>query len=242
MWLCDSALFKRSDGISSVSSYTAKINQQIFQLKNVGEVIPNSVNVSRQVKRDNVNELQVFFSGALIEKKGICSLLKAWNSVQKTLPNAKLLIYGKGKTAPLKKLLSATALRTVEFSGHVSRDKVFSALSESALAVFPSYSETFGIMCIEAMAMHCPVIYTKRSCGPEIVIDGETGALVDPDNIEEIANTILKLLTNKELANSYAMNGHARALKLYDTTEVVKYHLAFYEKQINAFKLVHSTV
>jgi len=61
----------------------------------------------------------------------------------------------------------------------VSTPVLLQALNAAEVAAFPSYTETFGLAAVEAMACGCPTVYTKRSCGPEIVRDGVTGLLVE---------------------------------------------------------------
>ena len=63
---------------------------------------------------------------------------------------------------------------------------------------------------IEAMSTGCPVIFTKRATGNEIIRDGFDGLLVDPDNIEEIANSVIWLLTNEKEANIIGIRGYEK--------------------------------
>ncbi|MEI6020609.1 MAG: glycosyltransferase family 4 protein [Bacteroidota bacterium] len=233
----DDRLLKRADAIASVSAYTAERTRNLFDLQGPIKVLHNAIAVPPLNETRKVNSTDVFFSGSLVPKKGIYQLMKAWNMVIEKKPDARLWVYGKGPINGLKALLKPAVLPSVNFEGHVSRLALMDRLSNSALAVFPSYSETFGLMCIEAMSMACAVIYTKRSCGPEIITDGVDGALVDPDNVHEIAEKILALLSDHALRKKYAENGYQTLGKRFSIEKSEQDHVAFYEALIQAYTM-----
>jgi glycosyltransferase involved in cell wall biosynthesis len=236
----DIQLYKRANAYSSVSAYTAEINRKLFGIKEQIKILPNSIEV-KEFNSDVLKaEQTVIYTGTLIQKKGIFQLIKAWNLVHKKLPSAELHVYGKGNVKALIQLLDAEALNSVKIKGHVNRSHLFNELRKASLAVFPSYSETFGLMCIEAMSVACPVIYTKRSCGPEIIQDKENGVLVDPDNVEEIATNIINLIENKDLQEKYSKNGRATVLTKFNINNSATEHIHYYEEVINQFKQLHS--
>ncbi|OJX36757.1 MAG: hypothetical protein BGO87_13275 [Flavobacteriia bacterium 40-80] len=234
----DELLYKRADSLFSVSQYTASKVQQKFNIQKEIHLMYNGIDIS--AFRPDINKREketVIFTGALVEKKGIRSLLLAWNIVNGVFPRAKLLIFGKGKTEHLKQLLSANSLNTVIFKGHVSREVVYQNLSTATLAIFPSYSETFGLAPIEAMSTACPTIFTKYSCGPEIVRDNIDGMLVNPDDINEIAEKIITLINNKNLQQKYAVNGRKAVEERFDIKKSATDHLSLYKQVINAYKI-----
>ncbi len=230
----DLRLMQRADAIASVSLYTAEQTRTLLHIQAPIEVLYNAIEIPPVDLNRRIDANAVFFSGSLVPKKGIYQLMKAWNLVLAKKPEATLWVYGKGSNKALKILLNEKALQSVHFEGHVNRVELLSQLSKSALAVFPSYSETFGLMCIEAMSRACAVIYTKRSCGPEIITDGLDGALVDPDNVQEIANTILTLLSDHKLRKHYAEKGYESVGKRFSIEGSVQAHLKVYERVIQA--------
>ncbi len=74
----------------------------------------------------------------------------------------------------------------------------------------PSNLEPFGIAYLEANACGKPVIGGNNGGSLDAVIDGETGLLVDPLNISQIAGALITLLTNSELAQKLGKKGRAR--------------------------------
>jgi glycosyltransferase involved in cell wall biosynthesis len=177
----------------------------------------------------------VVFTGSLLEKKGIFSLVKAWNLVYKEKPEAQLYIFGKGEVYDLKALLNENALKSVCFMGHTPRDVIYDYLLKATLAIFPSYSETFGFCAVEAMSVGCPTIYTKRSCGPEIVRENVDGLLVDPDDIEEIAEKIIKLIDDKVLRHKFSIQGRKSVIERFNIEKSAKEHIKFYQNIITNY-------
>ncbi len=234
--LIDKNLFSRADAVISVSQYTAIKNKELFGIEKEIKVLYNSVQIQEHVHCENRLKQTVIFTGSLVRKKGIFQLLKAWNIVNAKLPDSELIVLGKGKVKQLKKIIGNTALNSVKFMGHVNRDQLFERLSQATLAVFPSYSETFGLMCVEAMSVGCPVIYTKKSCGPEIVDDGLNGYLVDPDNVGEIADAIIKLICDSELQKNFSENGIETVRVKFNISESVFQHIEYYSDIISKFK------
>ena len=88
----------------------------------------------------------------------------------------------------------------------------------AALDVFvlPSFSETFGYVLIEAMAMEKPVVATKAGGVPEIIADGITGLLVEPRDHLALSRAILRLLENRTFSASLGRSARSEALRRYD--------------------------
>ena len=228
----ESSLFKRADAITSVSFYTAQKTKEIFNIAKEITILHNAIEIPPDFKRQSVKG-NVIFTGALIKKKGILSLLQAWNLVNKKFPLANLNIYGKGPVDKLKKLLNKNSISSVFFHNHVSRDILLEELANAGVAVFPSYSEGFSFAPLEAMAFGCPVIYSLRSSGPELITDNENGLLIDPDDIDAIANAIILLIGNKNLRDRVSDAGRKTVLEKYNITISAQQHISFYNKIIN---------
>ena len=71
-------------------------------------------------------------------------------------------------------------------------------------------SEGTPVGIIEAMAAGLPVVSTRHAGIPDVVIENETGLLVDENNIEEMASYMLKLVENRDLAESMGQKGKVR--------------------------------
>ena len=231
----ENALLRRADAISSVSGYTARETKKLFGLTEDFSILYNSINAQRDTETVKIAD-KVIFTGTLIQKKGIYSLLEAWNLVKRQNPSVTLHVFGKGPVNELKKILGKEASASVSFYGHVSREKLLDELATAAVAVFPSYSECFSLAPLEAMAAGCAVIYTVNSSGPELIADGKNGLLVNPDDVNAIAKAISRLVENSEFRESIANAGKRTVSERFDITSSAIQHIIFYNEIIERFK------
>jgi len=228
-------LMERAEMLSSVSKYTAEKTADLFQLNNRDfKILYNSIEMPKAIE-PIPNENVIIFSGSLIYKKGIFSLLKAWNFVAKKNRFARLKIFGKGAIEQLKSKLSSESLPSVLFQGHVSRERLFNELAGATAAVFPSYSECFAFAPLEAMAVGCAVINTSRASGKELVDNNVNGLLVDPDTPEEIADAILLMLENKQQRDRMAVAGQKLVQENFNITQSVNQHIEYYQQVIRHY-------
>jgi glycosyltransferase involved in cell wall biosynthesis len=188
---------RKADHIISVSAYTADCTRVIFKLTQPIEVAYNGIALPKTaipIQTDDA-PFQVVYAGSMLAQKGILSLLHAWPSVRKALPDAQLHLAGKdtaGIWSTIPDILHNDAT-SVTYHGTLEKSDLETLYAQSHLAIFPSYVEAFSLAPMEAMAVGLPVIFTKRTSGPELITDGVTGRLVDPDDIEGIACTIIEI-------------------------------------------------
>jgi len=160
----------------------------------------------------NIKNKIIVFVGSLEERKGIKYLLKAFPLIKASIPDAKLLIVGKplpGQKNYLNMLKSMAKDKDIIFAG--ARPDVYDVLSAGDILAAPSLSEAFGRILIEAMACGKPVVATNVGGIPEIVENGKTGLLVPPKDEKSLADAVIKLFTDKALADSMGLAGKKRA-------------------------------
>lgn len=224
-------LYARADALAAVSSYTANFTRGLYDLTNDISILYNGIEVtSTDIEFRPPNIDSVIFSGTLLKKKGIYDLAKAWNKVIKKRPNATLHIYGKGDQNKVKAYLTSEAAKRIVFYGHVPRTELLFALSRADLAVFPSYSETFGMAAVEAMSIGCAVIFTKLSCGPEILQDKMEGWLVNPANNQELADTVVSALEQPLVRIKMGKQAKQRVLDQFSLQKAIEAHEHVYLK------------
>lgn len=100
--------------------------------------------------------------------------------------------------------------------GRVANEEICSHYSRAGIFVFPSlWHEPFGIPVIEAMAAGLPVVATRAGALPEVVIDGETGILVERGDTEGLTAAISKLLADPHLRERMGAAGRERVQQLF---------------------------
>ncbi len=118
-----------------------------------------------------------------------------------------------------EKLVSETAGRAV-FTGHVDYERMIDHYRQADVVVNPSLSEAFGMSLVEAMVAEIPVVATKVGGMPEIVVDGETGILVEPGEPAPLAAAMRHLLDRADLRRQMGTAGRRRALQLFSWERV----------------------
>jgi len=164
--------------------------------------------------------------GRLDPGKGQEVLLRAIPEVAKHNPDVLLVIAG-DETAgePGYKAYLEELSREIGVDRHVKflpfTDDVPRLMAALDIFVLPSFSETFGLVVIEAMAMEKPVIATNAGGLPEIITDGKTGLLIAPRNVEAVANAIEKILDDEKLRTSLAHAARQEALRRFSMDSCV---------------------
>jgi L-malate glycosyltransferase len=149
----------------------------------------------------------ISFVGRLDERKGLHELLEGWKCVHTLHPAAVLVIAGEGPMRPeIERIVNVKNLASsIILLGFCSN--VPALLSRSSMLVAPSWWEGFGYVLVEAMAARIPVVACKVSSIPEIVVDGESGLLVDPKNPRSLADAVCCLLESPALARRMGVAG-----------------------------------
>jgi len=169
------------------------------------------------------NEDYLFFVGRLEERKNILGMIKAFYKVKsQTNFDYKLVIAGKPGVGygEMQKLVKDLMIENdVKFLGYVQEEDLPFLLSGADIFLFPTFYEGFGIPILEAMASGVPVITSKTSSCPEVA--GEAAILVNPDNIQEIAEGIVRILSDDRLRNTLVQQGF-RQIKKFSWDKTAK--------------------
>lgn len=168
------------------------------------------------LKKYQISKPYLLYLGTLKPSKNITGLIKAYHSLttnhQNQIPN--LVIAGK-KGWLYEQIFDLTKQLNLKdkviFTGYVEEDEVQPLMANAQCFVLPSFWEGFGIPVLEAMAAKTPVVCSNRGALPEVV--GQAAVLVDPDNPEEIAQGIKKVLSNKKLQQNLIELGQKRVEK-----------------------------
>jgi glycosyltransferase involved in cell wall biosynthesis len=167
--------------------------------------------------------------GRLIPIKGHIVLLRAFAEARKRLPGLELEIAGRGPLEPALKALGVELgiQDSVRFLGHVS--PIQSAIERAAVVVVPSMGEGFGMVALEAMERARPVIAANLGGLGELVRDGETGILVPAGEAEPLAEAIVRVAGDLELARAMGDAGRRRALSRFLQTACTERTELLYE-------------
>ena len=165
-------------------------------------------------------------AGRLDPQKGQEEFLRAIPLVLKHRRSAYFVIAGdetRGEEGYRKRLLDLSERLGV--SDHVRFlpfvENVPEFMAAIDLFVLPSYSETYGLVLIEAMAMGKPVVATNAGGVPEIVEDGRIGLLIPPRDERALADSIVRLLGDASLRRKFSKQARRDALERFDSARCV---------------------
>ena len=243
---------ENSNGVTCVSEYLREATFQTFEIdKERMKVIYNFVDIEkyrRDLNRDDysfkedVNDLMgidFLKKGDLVLShisnfrpvKKVHNIIKAFCKISQSV-QAKLLLVGDGPDVSWCKLIA----EKLEISDRILfmglQEDIIPVLNASDLYLLPSKSESFGLSALEALSCSVPVVGTKNGGLPEVVVDGHCGFLVDPNNVSQIADASLNILSSSRARAVMSASARERA-GLFDSKIVVPQYLRYYNEVLN---------
>jgi phosphatidyl-myo-inositol dimannoside synthase len=212
-----------SDFIISLSQYTKnKILENNKNIETTIFVINPAIDIekfkSQDIKTEVLSKYKLPSNKKIIlticrlaksEKyKGYDKVIQSLPKILEKFPNIIYTLIGDGDDIEdIKKLIEELNLKEkVCLLGAIKNNFIPEILNVADLFVMPSKGEGFGIVFIEALACGVPVIAGNKDASKEALLNGELGILVDPDNVDEIAEAIIKVLKGEAPKHLYDKN------------------------------------
>jgi glycosyltransferase involved in cell wall biosynthesis len=151
------------------------------------------------------------FVGVLERYKNIYALAQAWRLAAPRVPDALLRLVGDGRHREVVEALVHDLPGRVTWEQRLETDDVVKAFDDAWLLLLASRSEGTPRVVLEALCRGRAVVGAEAGGIPDVVWDGETGLLVDPDRPDEIADALVRILSDRELAERLGAAGRARS-------------------------------
>ncbi len=182
-------------------------------------IIPNPIKVTCVAKGEKKN--RIVTAGRLTNQKNHRLLIKAFSDVLKKYPDFELNIYGEGpKRGEIECLIKELGLdKKVKLMG--SSAHLHSDIADALMFVLSSDYEGLSNALLESLMMGLSTISTDCAGSDEVIKDGYNGILVPVGNQEELKKAIVRLIEDKELANTISSNGRKDALEKYTLEHVI---------------------
>jgi glycosyltransferase involved in cell wall biosynthesis len=170
------------------------------------------------------NEVAVGFLGRLVLEKGLGVFAEVVTALKRRGVPHRVLVIGEG---PARQWFADRVPEAV-FTGFQAGDDLGRAVAGMDIFFMPSVTESFGNVTCEAMAAGVPVVAARATGNVDLVADGETGFLVDPEDIGGYADAIARLIEQPDLRATAGKAGHKR-VQGYDWDQVNAVMIAAYE-------------
>jgi glycosyltransferase involved in cell wall biosynthesis len=181
----------------------------------------------------------VVFAGTISERKGIRQLIHAMPRIVAAVPDARLEVFGGEEIDPPPKVsLKADLIRWmppevashVEWKGRVARSELPLAIRRASVCVYPSHIEAMPIAWLEGLAAGKAVVASRTGPGPEIIDDGTTGLLCDPNDPNSIAEAVIRLLKDPAFRRQLGLTARRIVQERYELDAIVDQNEMYYRK------------
>ncbi len=223
----DALLLRRVvDRVAIVSRYSQDRMMRAFGIPDASfTLFPNAVDLPSTpagAKR-GFTILSVSRLGVGEREKNIDRLIEAMPRVLAEVPAARLLVVGEGA---LREDLQLVAKKLgvddrVALPGAVDAAGLAAAFNSAAVFCLPSSKEGFGIVFLEAWAAGMPVVGSQFGAAPDVIEDGVDGLTVDPHDVPALADALVTLLRDADLAARMATAGREKVARLYSADAFV---------------------
>ncbi|WP_299026753.1 glycosyltransferase family 4 protein [uncultured Thermanaerothrix sp.] len=214
-------VLNRADRLIVVSRQWQEFYRRIYK-RSQPIVVYNPVGCPDQCPDQDKRLPVVLTLGRLGQRKGTYDLLQAVPLILKYQPQAEFWLGGDGEVERVRELVSKESWGDrVRLLGWVTGEQKAEVLSRASVFILPSYNEGLPLAILEAMAYGLPVVSTPVGGIPEAVADGETGFLVQPGDVQAIAEKTVLLLKDDGLRKQMGANARQRALTHFDVRSVI---------------------
>jgi glycogen(starch) synthase len=234
---------RRADWVTAVSSAALQQTRHLVpEIVSRSSVVYNFVDVPVQVPIPiSLEQPRILCLGRLITAKGFDLAMKAFASVRAEHPGAQLVVAGDG---PEKRNLHRLAHhlgveQSVQFVGFVRPTDVPDLLNSATIVMLPSRREGLPMVAIEAAMMARPIVAARTGGLPEIIIDGQTGLLVERENAQALGEALGFLLRRTDQATELGRNARTRAQAMFGRERCLDEYEGLYrqltENRVKAF-------
>ena len=201
---------ERSDLIITVSRFTAGQVESLLHVEPGRiRVIPHGARPVSACSAPGQREQMILFIGAIQRRKNVTRLIEAFERVASGWTLVLAGSAGFGAEEALQKIEASPRKKDIQVLGYVPNVTLEDLYRRASIFAFPSLDEGFGMPVLDAMARGVPVMTSNRSALPEVA--GDAALLVEPDQVESIAQGLVRLTQDAELRANLTQKGILRS-------------------------------
>lgn len=209
------------------------------------EVIHNGIDVSKWEIEENIlidfkekynldSKKVLFFGGRLSSAKGGMIASEVLNEVLKKINNVVLFVVGESNSfseSLIKKAKGLGIEDKIIMAGKIDHSQMkYAYASSDVVLVLSQYVDPFPTVNLEAMASKKPVVGTVLGGTPEVVLDNQTGYIVNPQNVSEISHKVFDLLSDPGKVRQFGQRGYNRVLNEFSEKDYIDKTISYYDK------------
>ncbi len=225
-WIIDQA-----DAVTVGSENLKNWLQKIYSVRNKIQVIPNFIDLTKwKPKKHPYNHCTIVHISNFRKVKRPVEVMKIFELVSERV-NSRLIMIGDGpELQSIHDYVQSKRLQQhVQFLGKQSPEQIIPILQSSHVLLLPSLYENSPLSVIEAQACGIPVVASRVGGIGEFVEDGKTGFLVDPKQVENYSEPMLKLLTNNRLWGTMS-RAASLSMKSFSVENVISQYENMYKR------------
>jgi glycosyltransferase involved in cell wall biosynthesis len=226
---------RRADVVGSVSKRDLITAKELWQLEESKlHWIPNAIDLDDFPRKTSANYRSIIYIGRLEPRKGFQDFLKMAELVSKEIEGVDFFVLGEGSLREYAEAVSKKRCNgRLKILGYVNHERVIDIISQATALVLPSYVEGLPTVCLEALASGTPVIATRLGGIPEVVIEGKTGFLFSPGDVNRCRDRVLLLLREQKLGRNMGKEGRSLVEKSFTWKNVVSNVEGIYQSIVN---------
>jgi glycosyltransferase involved in cell wall biosynthesis len=203
---------RRADAVRTLSSFTTRIVQDAgVEPAGTFTTYTELTAFSEPPVAPLPDSPVALFVGVLERYKNVHAIAEAWRLAAPRVPDATLAMVGDGRHRDVVDALLADLPGRVTWKRRLETPAMVQALDDAWLLLLASRSEGTPRVVLEALCRGRAVVGARAGGIPDVVHDGETGLLVDPDRPDEIADALVAILSDRSLADRLGAGGLARS-------------------------------
>ena len=221
-------IFNRCDRMLVLGEYWKNQLLEIVSDSKI-DVLYNGTNCSEE-NMYNVNGKYVLFLGMITKRKGAYDLIEAINKIDNLLDeDIQFLFCGYDEDSKAENYTISLSLQNrIIFLGWVNKEEKEKYFRNSRLCVLPSYFEGLSMTVIESIAHGIPVVTSNISTMPEIL--GDSIHLVEPGDVEDLAKTLLNILSDANMRQYQSNYVFERAKNIFSIEKNIDNTINIYQR------------
>jgi glycosyltransferase involved in cell wall biosynthesis len=192
---------RNADGIRTVTAYTTGLVRELgLEPADEFPAYMDFDSFLQEPPQPLPHSPRALFVGVLERYKNVDGLATAWRRAAPRVPAARLRLVGSGTLQPLVEQLVRDLPEQTSWTARLSQRDVSAALDDSTALVLASRSEGMGRVVVEAFCRGRAVVASRVGGIPDLVEDGKSGLLVEPGDLDALADALVRVLSDRALA------------------------------------------